>query len=171
MTRTIIPAFVLAGVAAAALGFAASHYLDNGRMQKLETERDRARDCRLSGTTLPPCPVAYRNTQIMWRTKVETRPVRDPAEAERTAALAADLAHAQRIIRTMETQMAFRRATGRGPFSYHMQNGSLARPYDTAARCPAGTTVEYSATPIQRGMIAWRSGDPNVCYVRIAQRR
>jgi hypothetical protein len=170
MTRIFAPALILATVAAAAIGFGAARYFDNRIIGKLQADTDRALDCRRSGATLPPCPVEYRNTRIVWREKVETRPMADPKQAERNAALTADLADAQRIIRDLEGRLAARRAP-RPTINYFLQNGSIAHPYYTADRCPSGTAVVYSATPSSRSMAGGRSGDPNVCYVRIASRR
>lgn len=170
MTRTFILAIILSALAAAAIGFGASRVLDNGAMEKLAADRDRAQDCRHSGATLPPCPVEYRNTKIVWRTQVETQPVPDPAQTERIAVLSADLAAAQRTIRDLQGRLAARRAQ-RPAVNYYFQNGSMAHPYYTADRCPPGTAVEYAVAPSARSMIRGRSGDPNVCYVRIAPRR
>jgi hypothetical protein len=169
MTRTLLLAIILSALTAAAIGFGAARFLDNGIREKLAADRDRAQDCRRSGAMLPPCPVEYRNTRIVWRTKIETTPVPDPAQSERIARLSADLADAQRTIRDLEGRLAARRAQ-RPAVNYYFQNGSMAHPYYTADRCPAGTAVVYAAAPSARSMIRGRSGDPNVCYVRIAQR-
>ena len=169
MTRTFLLAFILAALAAVA-GFGASRYLDNGIIERLAADRDRASDCRHSGSTLPPCPVEYRNTKIVWRTQIETRPIPDPAQAERVAMLSTDLADAQRTIRDLEGRLTVRR-TQRPAADTYFQNGSLEHPYYTANRCPAGTAVEYAVPPSARSMIRGRSGDPNVCYVRIGSRR
>jgi len=169
MARLSIPIFIVAALAACAAGFGASRFLDNGAIEKLATDRDQALDCRHSGSTLPPCPVEYRNTRIVWREKVEMRPVPDPEQAARITSLSADLADSQRIVRELERRLAVRWATR--PAGYHYpQNGSMAHPYNTSGRCPAGMTVEYVAVSPPRGMFGRTSGDPNVCYVRIARR-
>jgi hypothetical protein len=170
MTQRFLLALILTTLAAAAIGFGAARYLDNGVTAKLKADRDRARDCRQSGATLPPCPVEYRNTRIEWQTKVETRPVPDPAQAERIGRLSADLADAQRTIRDLKGRLAAGWPRRPAADSY-FQNGSMAHPYYTADRCPAGTAVVYAAAPSARSMIRGHSGDPNVCYVRIAPRR
>lgn len=170
MTRAIIPAFILATLAAAAIGFGASHFLDNGTLKKLEADRDQARDCRNSGATLAPCPVEYKNTKIVWRTKVETKPTPDPRQAERISALSANLADAQRTIRDLRDRMALRQLPPPA-FNYYLQNGSMAHPYNTADHCPAGATVIYAASPSTWSRTGRRSGDPNVCYVRIVTHR
>ena len=119
------------------MGYDASHLLDNGIIKKIEAARDQARDCRLSGSALHPCPVEYRNTRIVWQTKVETKTTPDPRQAERIRALSANLADAQHTIRDLEGRLAFQRTTP-SAFNYYLQNGSMAHPYNSADHCPAG---------------------------------
>lgn len=170
MTRTIISVSILTALIAAAISYGAAHFFDNRIVEKLKAERDQARDCRLSSSALPPCPVEYRNTRIVWQTKVETRPTPDPKQAERITALSADLADAQRTIRDLRDRLALPHAPP-SAFNYYLQNGSMAHPYNTADHCPAGATVVYAAAPSTWSRTGRRSGDPNVCYVRIALRR
>jgi hypothetical protein len=167
MARVAFVAFVLTALAAGAIGFGASRFLDNGLMKGLEADRDRARDCRRSGATLPPCPVEYRNTRIEWRDKIETKPTPDPKQAERIDVLSADLADAQRRIGDLEHRLSARWAPRVAGYYYYLQNGSMAHPYARSDRCPAGTEVVYEATPSPGSMLSRRSGDPDVCYVRI----
>jgi hypothetical protein len=170
VARLSIPIFILAALAAAAIGFGASRVLDNATMAKLAADRDQARNCRHSGSALPPCPVEYRNTRIVWREKVETTPVPDPKQAERITSLSADLADAQRTMSELKRRLAARWAPGPSVY-YYLQNGTMAHPYATSDRCPPEAAVMYVAAQSSRIMPGRRSGDPNVCYVRIAQRR
>ncbi|HEX4158029.1 MAG TPA: hypothetical protein VHY79_06110 [Rhizomicrobium sp.] len=165
-----IPIFILAALTSAAIGFGASHVLDTGTMAKLAADRDQARNCRHSASTIPPCPVEYRNTRIVWREKVVTTRVPDPRQAERITSLSADLADAQRSIRELERRLTVRWAP-RPAVYYYLQNGTMAHPYATSDRCPAEATVMYVAQQSLRSMPRRHSGDPNVCYVRLAQRR
>jgi hypothetical protein len=170
MAGLSIPISVLAALIAAAAGFGAALLLDKSHMQTLTAERDEARDCRHSGSALPPCPVQYRNTRVEWRERIETTQVPDPKQAKRIASLSADLAGAQRTVRALERQLAARRVPRPAAY-YYLQNGSMTRPYATSGRCPAGAPVVYVAAASPRIMAAGRTGDPNVCYVRIASRR
>lgn len=169
MVRLSVPVFILTVAATAALGFALAHFPDKFALEKLAADRDRARDCRHSDSTLPPCPVEYRNTKIVWREKTVATPVPDPHQARRIAALSAELADARRSVRELEQRQAAGEAARPAVYNY-LQNGSMARPYATSDRCPSGATVVYVAANYQRNMTGRRLGDPNVCYVRIAQR-
>jgi hypothetical protein len=169
MARISIPIFFLTALAAGAIGFGASRFADSGAMEKFAADRDQARDCRHSGSTLSPCPVEYRNTRIVWREKDVATQVPDPKQTERIAALSANLADAQSAIRDLERRLAARGAP-RPVTYYYLQNGSMGHPYATSDHCPAGMTVMYVVPLSPRSALARRSGDPNVCYVRIARR-
>jgi hypothetical protein len=166
MARVSISVFVLTALAAAAIGFGASRFVDMSAMKTLEADRDQARDCRRSGATLPPCPVEFKNTRIEWREKIETKSTPDPQQTERIAVLSAALDDAQRTIRDLERRRSVA-WTPRTGYYYYLQNGSMAHPYATSDRCPAGTAVVYEAVPSPGSMMSRRSGDPDACYVRI----
>lgn len=159
--KRFLSALVLAVLAAGAVGYAASHFLDLGEMKKLEADRAAALDCRLSDATVRPCPVIYKNTRIEWRERVVTAPAPDRKQTERIAVLGAELARARITIHVLERARNYD-GTPRtlGPYVV-VQNGSMRHPYNTYDRCPAGTVAVYDATPL-----AHNSGDPNVCYVR-----
>lgn len=158
MPRRFIPAVILTAVAAAGIGFAASHVWDGRTAEKLTAERDQARDCRRTGATAAPCPVIYRNTKIEWRDRIETVQKPDRRQAERITYLSAALAYAQRTIRNLERRRTWLPATTP---AYPWQNGTMQHPYNTDAHCPAGSAVIYEA-----GIsTSRRFGDPNVCYV------
>jgi len=158
-----LPALALSSIAAAAIGFGASHVREGRAMDRLKVERDLALDCRHAGKSVAPCPVIYRNTRIVWRDRVETVPTPDRKQTERIAYLSADLARARRTILALEHA----RTPGRAPritAGYMMQNGSMEHPYNASTRCPAGSVVLYDAG-LSGGSLR-RSGDPDVCYVR-----
>lgn len=161
----ILPILLLVAVAAGAAGFAASYFRDNRAIERLTAERDAARDCRQSGATAAPCPVVYRNTKTVWRDRVETVRTPDPKQSLRIAALSAELAHDRRTIHNLERP----RIRPRGPVGYAVQNGTMLHPYNTADRCPAGSAIVYDASLAGRRFA--NRGDPNVCYVVMAQHR
>ncbi|HEX3429607.1 MAG TPA: hypothetical protein VHT03_01870 [Rhizomicrobium sp.] len=158
MKTGFFPALVLTAVAAAGIGFAASHLWDHGAMAKLEADRDLAWNCRHAGKEISPCPVLYRNTRIEWRDKIQTVATPDRRQAVRIASLSRELAQAQRTIRDLERprrSMRTAAVTGR-------QDGTIMHPYTTDDHCPAGSVVVYDAG----SRAIWHSGDPNVCYAR-----
>jgi hypothetical protein len=166
------PLLILMVFAAAAIGFGATHFLDTGTIDRITSERDQARDCRRSGSTVPSCPVVYRNTRIVWRNKVEIVPAPDSKQAAQIALLSTELASARRRSDDLQAAMValdrrrsdamWRRATG----PYAVQNGTIGHPYRTSAKCPSGYAVLYEAAPSAGTWGVRASGDPNVCYVR-----
>ena len=166
MTKNwFLPALALSILAAASIGFGASHYWDGRAMETLTADRNTALDCRRSGATVAPCPVIYKNTRIVWRDKIETVSTPDRKQAGRIAQLSAALSHAQRTIRALaRARMADR--TRRMTVAYSVQNGSMNHPFNTYDRCPAGSVVLYDADFSARTAAVRTSGDPNVCYVR-----
>jgi hypothetical protein len=161
----ILPILLLVAVAAGAAGFGASYFRDNRVIQRLTAERDVARDCRQSGATVAPCPVVYRNTQTVWRDRVETVRAPDPKQGMRIVALSAELAHDRRTIRNLEHPRIRPRASA----GYGVQNGTILHPYNTADRCPAGSSIVYDTSLAGRRFA--NRGDPNVCYVVMALHR
>jgi hypothetical protein len=162
--RWFFPALILTALAAASIGFGASHVWDRSAMQRLEAERNTALDCRHAGAGVPPCPVIYKNTKIEWRDKFETVQTPDRKQAERIGSLTADLARARRTIHALERARTAARAL-RATAAYTIQNGSMEHPYNTSNRCPTESVVLYDAG-LSSGNTTRRSGDPNVCYVR-----
>jgi len=161
-----VPALILTAVVAAGVGFGATHVWDQRALNRIETERDAARDCRRSGATVAPCPVVYRNTRIEWRDRLRTVQTRDPKQAARIAALSAELAHARRTIVNIERRQTRQRVAAVSGW----QNGTRQYPYNTDQRCPAGSVVVYDAGLTATGMARRRSGDPGVCYVAMLHR-
>jgi hypothetical protein len=155
--KRFIPALLFTAVAAAGIGFAASHVWDSRIEKKVAAERDLARDCRRTGATAAPCPVIYRNTKIEWRDRIQTVRTPDPKQAARIAALSAELAKMRRDVRNLERRRTWPRAIA----AYGWQNGTMQHPYNTDERCPAGSVVVYDAG----GLGSRQSGDPSVCYV------
>jgi len=155
--KRVFPALVLTAVAAAGIGFAASHVWDGRIEKKLTAERDLARDCRRTGATTAPCPVIYRNTKIEWHDRIQTVRTADPTQAARIASLSAELANMRRSVRNFER----RRPGPRAIAAYGWQNGTMQHPYNSDERCPAGSVVVYGAG----GLGSRQSGDPGVCYV------
>lgn len=167
---------IFALFATAAIGFGASRFQDRSTIDTLISERDLARDCRQSGSSLPPCPVVYRNTKIVWRKAIEKVPTADLKQARELAQLSDELASARQRIRDLQTANraldrlrygAMRRVAGAG---YAVQNGSVKHPYASWTRCPPGSVAVYEAS-VSGGNAGSRfSGDPNVCYVRMRLR-
>jgi hypothetical protein len=156
--KSFIPALVFTAVAAAGIGFGASHVRDNRAIKTLAAERDLARDCRHSGVSLSPCPVVYRNTRLEWRDRIETVQTPDRRQAERIASLSVELARVRRTVRDLER----RRMWPPRMAAYGWQNGTMQHPYSTDERCPAGSVVVYDSAG---GLGNRHSGDPSVCYV------
>ena len=155
------PAVALTAVVAAGIGIGATHVWDNRTIQRLTAERDEARDCRRSGATVAPCPVAYRGTKIEWQDRIQTVHEADPRQAARIAALSAALSRAHRDIVDLEHRKTRLRMTA----AYGWQNGTRQYPYNTDERCPPGSVVVYDAGLSAIGAARRHSGDPNVCYV------
>jgi hypothetical protein len=55
--KRFIPALLFTAVAAAGIGFAASHVWDSRIEKKVAAERDMARDIRSTGATASPYPL------------------------------------------------------------------------------------------------------------------
>src|ERR1700731_1581461 len=103
MTKTsFLSALIITALAAASIGFGASHFWDAGTMQKLNADRTKALDCRRSRSGVPPCPVIYKNTRIEWRDKIETVQTPERKQADRIGSLSAELARARRTIHALE---------------------------------------------------------------------
>lgn len=162
MARFTAPALVLSAFVAAGAGFAASHFADTRAMERLKADLDFARDCRQTGSAIAPCPARYRASRIEWRDRIETVEMPDRKQAGRIAALSIELSEARETIRDLERRRAWRSAP-RASIAWWLQNGTIAHPYSTDERCPAGTVVAFEAAD---GLANRRSGDPGVCYVR-----
>ncbi|HLY07195.1 MAG TPA: hypothetical protein VKR31_15725 [Rhizomicrobium sp.] len=159
--KSFFPALALTAVIAAGIGFGATHFWDNRAIQKLTAERDEARDCRRSGTTVAPCPVAYRGTRIEWRDRIRTVETPDPKKSARIAVLSAELVRAHRAIAGLERRKMRQRVAS----AYGWQNGTRQYPYNTDERCPTGSVVVYDPGLSATGAARRHSGDPGVCYV------